>query len=230
MSLFLSDILAYLKEAYTGDGIIYRHAVPCEGENSVLDEQNTPKPLWLLLDERQRRGTGIPVDLGLSVLWSSRNVGAPSGEQPGLYVGWGDSTGSQTSTNPNNYPSNDPPKNIGGTEYDIASERWEESWRLPTRDEIEELIEECQWYPTAINGVPGYQIVGITGNSIFLPAAGSRFGSEYEDAYCFGRYWTSELNTKDARRAYLPEFGQHGPEIIAMARHIGMCIRPVLEK
>ena len=230
MTRNLSNIRGSISEALRGDGILDLYAVECDGSNSILDDTADVTPLWQLLEDRQRRGTGVPVDLGLSVLWSSRNVGAASGEQPGLYVGWADASGQKTSTAPDDYPDDDPPENISGTEDDIARERWAETWRIPTKAEMEELQQQCQWYWTAVNGIPGFQVVGRTGNSIFLPAAGSRFGNDYEDAWFYGRYWTSVLYDKEHRRSYLLEFSMQGTEIITMARHIGMNIRPVLDK
>lgn len=45
-------------------------------------------------------------------------------------------------------------------------------WRMPTLKEMEELINKCMWTWTTLNGVNGYKVVGLNGNSIFLPAAG----------------------------------------------------------
>ena len=233
MSQTLSEIFETLKQAREGYGILDLFPAECYGLlDCVLDDEVELIPLWRINEERQRRGTGVPVDLGLSVLWSSRNVGAASGEQPGLYVGWGDTTGRLSSTDPDDYPCSDPPEDIGGTEHDIAREMWAETWRLPTRAEMKELIQKCQWRWTVINGNPGAQIIGKNGASIFLPAAGDRYGNEYEDAYYYGRYWTSELrcDDDDNRRAFLLEFSQMGPDIVSLVRHMGMSVRPVLEK
>ena len=232
MSQSLSDIHSSLKQALEGYGILDIFPAECDGQDSILDDEVEIVPVWRIMEERQARGTGVPVDLGLSVLWSSRNVGAASGEQPGLYAGWGDTTGRQTSINADDYPCADPPEDIGGTDCDIAREMWAETWRLPTRAEVQELIQHCQWVWTMINGVPGAQIIGRNGASIFLPAAGSRYGCEYEDAYYYGRYWTSELRSDDDdnRRAWFLEFSQMGPEVVSLVRHTGMNIRPVLEK
>lgn len=228
----LSELFDTLKQAREGYGILDIYPADCSGCDSILGDEVKLTPQWWVNEERLRRGTGVPVDLGLSVLWSSRNVGAASGELPGLYVGWGDTSGRLTSTDPNDYPNSNPPKDISGTKYDIAREMWAETWRLPTRAEMKELVQNCQWRWTVINGNPGAQIIGQNGASIFLPAAGDRYGTEYEDAYYYGRYWISELlpNDEDNRRAFLLEFSQMGPDIVSLVRHMGMSVRPVLEK
>ncbi len=232
MSQTLSDLFETLKQAREGYGILDLFPAECDGFDSILDDEVELTPAWRINEERQRRGTGIPVDLGLSVLWSSRNVGAASGELPGLYVGWGDAGGNLTSINVDDYPCSDPPEDIGGSDCDIAREMWAETWRLPTRAEVQELIQKCQWRWTVINGIPGAQIIGRNGGSIFLPAAGDRYGTDYEDAYYYGRYWTSELrpDSDEQRQAFAMEFSQMGPEIVPLVRHMGLSIRPVLEK
>ena len=230
MSQHLSEIRDFLKGTLDIDDFLAYHLVECEEEGCVRDCQHDTIPLWLLKKERQRRGTGVPVDLGLSVLWSSRNVGAASGELSGFYVGWADSSGKKTSVRNEDYPSSVSPNDIDGTEYDMARQMWKETWRIPTVDEMQELIQNCRWFWTVIKGVPGYQVIGSTGNSIFLPAAGNRYGAEYEDAYYYGKYWTSSLSEKNSKMACMLEFSQQGIDISTMARCTGLNIRPVLEK
>lgn len=110
MSQTLSELFETLKQAREGYGILDLFPAECDGFDSILDDEVELTPAWWINEERQRRGTGIPVDLGLSVLWSSRNVGAASGELPGLYVGWGDAGGNLTSINVDDYPCSDPPR------------------------------------------------------------------------------------------------------------------------
>lgn len=67
-------------------------------------------------------------------------------------------------------------------------------WRMPTSEEMQELVDKCQWKWTTSNGMNGYLITGANGNSIFLPAAGSyNFGSELSNQYSEGFYYTSSL-------------------------------------
>lgn len=199
---------------------------PCASEKNIYG-RITFMPEWKVLAERKRRGAGEPVDLGLSVMWSSRNVGAPRGDQPGYYVGWGDVTAQQYSSDENDYPV---AQNISGSKYDIARSLYAETWRIPTTEEMTELMTQCQWIWTAINGVTGFQIVGKTGASIFLPAGGSRYGTEHEDAYYYGRYWCSNCDDDKYHRAFCLEFSQMGGQLVTMGRFMGMLIRPVFDK
>ena len=62
---------------------------------------------------------------------------------------------------------------------------------MPTKAEMQELIDNCTWTWTTQNGVNGYNVEGPNGNSIFLPAASCRNGSSFYGAGSFGNYWSS---------------------------------------
>jgi hypothetical protein len=79
----------------------------------------------------------------------------------------------------------------GNAQYDAATANWGGGWRMPTYDELNELIDRCTWTWTTQNGVNGYNVEGPSGASIFLPAAGHRNGSSLGDAGSFGYYWSS---------------------------------------
>jgi hypothetical protein len=111
------------------------------------------------------------IDLGLSVKWASHNVGASKPEEYGTYFGWGDITGENTSQNNNVYPNANPPDNISDTEYDAAHMLWGGLWKMPTREQAEELVSKCEWKAEKQNGVDGFRVTGKNGNSIFLAAS-----------------------------------------------------------
>ena len=105
------------------------------------------------------------VDLGLSVKWAAYNVGANKPEEYGDYLTYGEA-------------------------LDLS---WGSKWRTPSKTNLEELLNKCTWKWTTQNGVNGYKVTGPNGNSIFLPAAGYRYGSlcELYDAGEGGCYWSS---------------------------------------
>jgi hypothetical protein len=170
------------------------------------------------------------VDLGLSVKWASCNVGATKPEEYGGYYGWADPTGTKTSTNFDDYPSANPPSEISGTEYDIARVKWGGNWRLPTTAEVQELVDSCTWTWTTQNGVNGMKVVGPNGNSIFLPAAGFRNGTDMYRVGTYGEYLSGTLNGSDANIAYnlgFNNYGSHG--VYDGYRFNGFTVRPVVE-
>lgn len=228
----LTTFKAEFQKMLGNSGENYYSLISCNGKSGLYESPIAITPKWLakkrheeLLAERKRRGVADPVDLGLSVKWASHNLGAPCQEQPGYYVGWGDSTCQQQSTCYDDYPLQ---RKIGGTIYDAARTFWGETWRIPTIQEMQELMQRCQWQWTQINGVTGFWITGSTGNSIFLPAGGDRYGCQYEDAYYYGRYWCDQIDEQDKARAYLLEFSQTSGSLFSLARYMGLLIRPVL--
>jgi hypothetical protein len=170
---------------------------------------------------------GDAIDLGLSVRWASCNVGAASPEGYGGCYGWADPSGLKTSTNVDDYPRANPPSRISGTEYDIARAKWGVSWRMPTKAEEQELIDSCTWTWTTQNGVNGYKVAGKNGNSIFLPAAGLRNGTDMHYVGTGGYYWSGTLNGSDANRAYYSYFGSDYHNVGAYDRSYGFSVRPI---
>jgi hypothetical protein len=61
---------------------------------------------------------------------------------------------------------------IAATNFDAATVKMGNAWRMPTRTEAQELLNNCSWTWVIANGVNGYRVTGTNGNSIFLPAAG----------------------------------------------------------
>lgn len=166
-----------------------------------------------ITDEGDVVTEGDAIDLGLSVKWASRNVDAPSPEKTGGLYGWGDPTGKKVTTDLEQYPTPIPPEDICGTKYDIARAKWGGKWRLPSVQEMRELVQKCTWKWATYNGRDGMLVTGPNGNSIFLPAAG--FVNERSSWNTFdddlnpsiqvdGYYWTGTLygtEGTDASRA-----------------------------
>lgn len=107
------------------------------------------------------------VDLGLSVKWATTNLGASFYHEKGNYYLFG-------AVYDNEQGVSQIESNIEGNEqYDAARFNWRESWRLPTKQEFEELLNNCSWKKATIKGRTGYVITGHNGNCIFLPLTGS---------------------------------------------------------
>ena len=167
------------------------------------------------------------VDLGLSVKWSTCNVGAQSPSGYGDYYAWGETSTKSTYTEEN---SKTYEKNIddikGNSRYDVARANWGSTWRLPTNDEAEELLDKCKWTRTTMGGKAGFKVTGPSGNSIFLPSAGKRVGSSLGCTGEEGHYWTSTPYEGDAYNAY--SFGFGYIFIVGRSgRYFGFSVRPV---
>ena len=170
------------------------------------------------------------VDLGLSVLWADMNIGALQCSDIGDYFAWGQITPS-TMFNESNYiePSLLTEKygNIQKLtqENDAAVCILGNRWRMPTRYEAMELIEKRNVEILQINGVFGSKISANNGNYIFLPNTGRIVGKELLDARRL-YYWVA-TSIKDADglggdRGDLRWYHSY-------RKHVGRCIRPVLD-
>ena len=188
------------------------------------------------------------VDLGLSVLWATCNVGADSPEEYGDYFAWGELEPKTTydwttykwcngsSITLTKYCTDSKTgivdyKVVLDKEDDAAAVNMGGSWRMPTKAEQDELRTECTWTWTRNyngTGVAGSIVTSkINGNSIFLPAAGHRYNSDLYNAGSFGLYWSSSLNTSNSDRAYYLNFGSDGVDRSYSTRYDGRSVRGV---
>ena len=190
------------------------------------------------------------VDLGLpsGVKWATCNVGASSSEEYGGYYAWGETEEKEdyswstykwfsgniysnyTFTKYNTNTSMDvvDNKTVLEPEDDVAHVKWGGSWRMPTLDELDELLYNCTWDWTIQNGVDGYKVTGSNGNSIFLPAAGYRNGTGVYDRGGDGHYWSSSLYSSDSHNAYYLYFISSGScGWSCDFRGYGLTVRPV---
>ena len=185
------------------------------------------------------------VDLGLSVLWAAYNVGASSPEEYGTYFSWGE-VEEKAEYTWNNYIFHDWSTNeyyfigseISGTSYDAASVKWGGGARMPTSDEIQELVDKCTYAYGTRNNVAGLIITGPNGNSIFLPFGGGRFSvptnsscNLYYDG-SQGYYWSGTYNEngKFGYAAFQLACGQRLLIRSTGDRYHGLSVRPVKSK
>lgn len=198
---------------------------------SIQDWLDNPKP--------------TPVDLGLSVKWASFNLGAKTPEGSGDYFSWGETAPKssyswstyaygQSKTGPFSEYVLDPSfgtvdyKTVLDLEDDAAHAIWGDAWRIPSKEEIQELRDNCIWTWTTINGVNGYKVSSsITGNSIFLPAVGIMSGSKVQNAGTEGDYWSSSLYTAESCSSWSPYFTSSAFSTGDCYRYFGLPVRPV---
>ena len=100
--------------------------------------------------------------------------------------------------------------------------------RIPTKEEFEELEEYCEWTWTTQNGVEGYKVTSKkNGNSIFLPAAGWRYGTSLNDQGIRGYYWSSTPHESNSFDAYYLDFNSVSHCTYWNRRYYGRSVRPV---
>jgi uncharacterized protein (TIGR02145 family) len=115
---------------------------------------------------------------------------------------------------------------------DAVSTNLGSSWRIPTEREFSELLNNCIWKWTTINGVHGYTVTsrkqGYTNNSIFIPAAGYYDGTNFSNAESsYGNYWSSIVDKSAPNSVSYLAFHSSGMNLQKCGRQYGLSIRPV---
>ncbi|MBQ3679915.1 MAG: hypothetical protein IJP79_06805 [Paludibacteraceae bacterium] len=188
------------------------------------------------------------VDLGLpsGTKWATCNVGASNPQEYGNYYAWGEVTPKDVyNWSTYKYGSNYDQltryntdsvvgkngfadgKTVLELEDDAAHVNWGGKWRMPTREQQDELCEQCYWVWTENynnSGVKGYIVYKAKASSdkdvkvfkdipplssyslsdahIFLPAAGVRGDGDLSSAGSYGCYWSSSLHTGTPNSAW----------------------------
>ncbi|SHJ09434.1 hypothetical protein [Bacteroides stercorirosoris] len=163
------------------------------------------------------------VDLGLSTKWAKYNVGATSETEIGGLFGFGDMTGFNTSIDPAHYASAD----IYKTVNDIANKAFGGKVTMPTIAEFEELFALCTKEWVEVEGVAGYKFTGPNGNSIFMPAAGSRTQGTVTGAGMEGYYLSGSINASDGQFAMSYHFNSAADTRTTTPVYQALAIRPV---
>ena len=171
------------------------------------------------------------VDLGLpsGLKWATMNVGAETETDYGDYFMWGSTKPNTTSVDawaicPFNNHNTDYdeeyfksvkdtvcPNGVLAKEYDAAAQIMGGDWRMPTKTEFRELIDntDSEWVDDYNGtGVGGRKFTSkINGNSIFFPASGFRSGSTFFSQGGYSSIWSSSLNAANLDYARCLDFG-----------------------
>ncbi len=218
------------------DSIQKDSVIPGEKAKPVEPEEEQPAPV---VEKREKAivitGTHAGhdyVDLGLSVKWATCNVGASSPTGYGSYYAWGETSPKSEYRSSNCKTYERSMSDIrGNSSYDAARANWGGSWRLPTKSECDELVNNCTRQWTTQNGVKGMRFTSKkNGNSIFLPAAGWRYSTSSDRAGEEGYYWSSTPSESGTQHAYYLYFNSGGRAITDWNfRNLGFPVRPVVE-
>ena len=159
------------------------------------------------------------VDLGLpsGTKWANMNVGAEKPEDYGGYYAWGETEekdvydwSTYIHSDGSSQYCNDIGSDIAGTQYDVAHVKWGGSWKMPTLEQIQELLDNCTYEWTTLNGINGGKFTGSNGNSVFVPAAGYHPESSFLFVEQHGGFWSSTfIGNNPYGRAYTLEFNSN---------------------
>ena len=179
------------------------------------------------------------IDLGLpsGALWATWNVGAATPEGFGDYFAWGETTPKDVYTwdtyqffdypNITKYTGDDDLTTLL-PEDDAATAIWGSDWRIPTKEEWNELLYHTTNTWTTQNGVYGRLFTASNGATLFLPAAGYRSGDSLFSGEWYGYYWSSSLYTVYSGSAWSLGFFEGGCGMGGdYGRYYGPSVRPV---
>lgn len=176
----------------------------------------------------------IDLRLPSGTKWACCNVGADKPESYGGYYAWGETeTKSTYDRSTYTYYQNGKYVNLGssiaGTQYDVAHVKWDADWQMPSLDQIKELLDNCTYKWTNVNGKEGGLFTSKKNDaSIFLPAAGYRNNSNLNRADSNGYYWSSTSGPNFSYDAYDLRFDSGGVFWFHYYnRYDGQNVRPV---
>ena len=188
------------------------------------------------------------IDLGLpsGILWATCNVGATMPEEYGNYFAWGETQQKDFYWWNTYQHSNGEGWNPPLTKYcdadnltvllpedDAATANWGSGWRMPTKEEWQELLDNTtlSWNWTTQNWqnqINGLIITATNGSTLFLPLAGLYTEDYIGNPGNTGFYWSSSLDTDSPHGAWFFQFDGSGCNMYGYyPRYLGRSVRPV---
>ena len=185
------------------------------------------------------------VDLGLpsGLKWATCNVGASNPQDYGLYFAWGETTGytgEQVTSGVRAFSqdvyNSGPAASISTDltlEQDAAHVNLGGNWRMPTKAEYQELLDNCNVVWTG--DYNGTGVVGriftskVNGNSVFFPAAGYCSSSSMNGIGSdgLGVYWSASWSSSS--HAWELDFNYDSQNLYGSGRYYGYSVRGVCE-
>ena len=172
------------------------------------------------------------IDLGLSVKWADRNLGANSPDEVGTFYAWAE-TSSKNDYSWETYEDMIDQGKFGpykeshfksglfkiDSGHDAMTLKFGHPCRIPTSDDFRELITNCKWIYTNESQTSGFRIYGMNGNSIYMPAYGM-------PNYLL-KYWSANRCINPQHAEILELHSKRAPEIFYRSRYYGFNIRGV---
>ena len=203
------------------------------------------------------------VDMGDGYYWATKNVGARHATQVGDAYAWGMTETHYVSTDPivwkdwapwgydptayapkygdsmfdyNKYTPSKDNLSVLEPEDDAATANWGGSWRMPTKEEQQWLIDNCDWEPQTFGPYTGRKVTSkITGNSIYFPPSSLLASVHVPNSdENVGYYWSSTVVTAGLNGGFAFRMawqeGEIAPSMSSLPRYFGTAIRAITVK
>lgn len=236
----------------TGNAFV---VVKTQDATSSAKSQRCPITVITDEDRTPSGAKAVDLGLPSGTLWANMNLDALGETLPGSFFAWGETTAkdfydlstytfyqadenvSASGKGYTKYVRASEAKRVGRDNFsdnitrlsatdDPAFKKWGGKWRLPTKEQAEELLAKCQWKWAET----GFKVSGPNGNSIFLPIGGEMIGNFLTPDN--GGYWTSDLSTSHSFSAYLLFISRASSRVsvYGCGRAIGHQVRAVQNK
>lgn len=172
------------------------------------------------------------VDLGLSVMWAKYNLGAMKETEHGDYFTWNDIHDNSLFTVCSTEICKIDIFNYYKNQEVLLSSRFSDI-RMPSIQDFKDLIRNCQWEQTAIDGINGYKVIGKNGNHIFLPISGQiENNMDVTSINCYGQYLSGSYKNDNVDHYLLLRFMQNEHYIYTFSNGLttARTIRPVIDR
>lgn len=227
-----------LVESIVGDELI---PIKQDGENKAVSVEQIKNNVLALSSKYEFVDLGLPS----GTKWATTNIGAVNPEDAGLYFAWGETEGytaEDVAAGKKAFSWND---YKFGTQYNLtkynatdgliqleltddAAYQSDNTCRMATKDEIQELINNTASTWETLNGVNGERFTSnINGNSIFVPAASYYKDGSNSFVGSNGSLWSSSLGSDNWSAKYLSVAISLDADMYGIYRNYGLPIRPV---
>lgn len=249
LKLMLLDKFGIVDEPKTIDFCREAYKFLMEGDvMKMTAKTNGDVIIERVVPDFSNEGEITAVDLGLpsGTLWADRNLGAKSRSDYGAFVSWGNTDLHFPEKGDVDWGDNDeafkdceftsdeyddtPGAKLTGDidlEHDAAHANLGGDWRMPTKEQFQELYDNCKWIRATVNRVNGYLVVSkINKASIFFACSGDGYGSSWYSRGSDGLYWSASFVSAVRARLLLFNSGGVYPQSYGY-RYDGFAVRPV---
>lgn len=174
----------------------------------------------------------VDLDLPSGLFWATMNIGANSVDEVGMYFSWGDISGHYagdgydfSTANYRHFNIKDDLTSQDDAAYNILGS----NWRMPTKEDFQELYNNCTSSWTSYNGISGRLFTSkINGNTLFIPVSGSWEGTSIIDGTSVVYLWSSSYYSSGQAYCLISRSGGVYPQT-TYGRRAGLPIRAVQE-
>ena len=179
---------------------------------SLIEYINESNNIELISDGKEHGFEYVDLGLPSGTMWATCNVGADKPEDQGLFFQFGRVDGYKHGDKNHKFTTDDKittsgkvykRNNILDLEDDAAHVNMGGKWRMPTKDECSELLDNTTHDVVTINGVKGMMFTSIINSKqLFIPFAGFWYNGYFNTVGSYACVWSSQVPASIVSTAY----------------------------